>query len=170
MVYDRGKSHSSPSFSYSGKNYHREKTPEEKEQEYQQQKQREQQRELEQEVKTSSKILPPSAQELVQQGVVKETTLWREFLQTLGNHFDTEIVAIIATTTVDGVLPFGDIVAAGVALSIAIEIYQNWNYLWAEATSQIVTTSEPKNQVYETPTDEQVDAMLKGILVMHLRK
>ena len=158
MVYDReGRSHSSPGYSYSGRNYHREKTPEEKEQERVKEQKRLEQKALEQEVKTSSKILPAQAQELVQQGVVKEATLWREFLQTLGGHFDTEIVAIIATTTVDGVLPFGDLVAAGVALSIAVEIYQNWNPLWSETISQIVTTAEPGNQVYETPTDEQIE-------------
>ena len=159
MVYDReGRSHSSPGYSYSKRNYHREKTPEEKEQERVKEQKRLEQKALEQEVKTSSKILPAQAQELVQQGVVKEAALWREFLQTLGGHFDTEIVAIIATTTVDGVLPFGDLVAAGVALSIAVEIYQNWKPLWTETISQIVTTSEPSTQVYENPTDEQVES------------
>ena len=159
MVHDhRGRSHSSPGYSYSGRNYHREKTPEEKERQRIERQQRKQQQQLEQEVKTSSKFLPTKAAVLVQQGVVKEAALWREFLQTLGGHFDTKVVAILAATTVDGVLPFGDLVAAGIALSIAVEIYQNWNPLWNQTISQIVTTTEPGNQVYKTPTDEQVEA------------
>ena len=72
MVYERpGRGHSSPGYSYSGRNYHREKTPEEKEQERVKEQKRQEQKALEQEVKTSSKILPAQAQELVQQGVVK---------------------------------------------------------------------------------------------------
>ena len=59
MVYDReGRSHSSPGYSYSGRNYHREKTLEEKEEERIKGQKRQEQKALEQEVKTSSKILP----------------------------------------------------------------------------------------------------------------
>ena len=158
MVYERpGRGHSSPGYSYSGKNYYREPTPKEKEQARIKEQKRQERQQLEQTVKTTSALLPADAKELVQQGAVKERRLWLEFLETLGKHFDSEVVVIVGATTVDGVLPFGDLVAAGVALSIAVEIYQNWNSLWAETISQIVTTHEPGNQIYETPTGEQVE-------------
>ena len=112
MVYERpGRGHSSPGFSYSGKNYHRESTPEEKEQERVKQQKQQERQQLEQKVKNSSGFLPADAKELVQQGVVKERKLWREFLLTLGKHFDSEVVVIVAATTVDGALPFGDLVS-----------------------------------------------------------
>ena len=126
MVYDnRGRSHSSPGFSYHRKNYHREKTPEEKEHERIEQKQRESLLKLEQTVKTTSKVLPAQAQELVAIKATTQRQLWQSFLETLGNHYDDDVVANVSTVTAKGVLSFGRLIDTGVPTEVAVEIYQD---------------------------------------------
>ena len=82
MVYDReGRGHSSPSYSYSGRNYHREKTPEEKEQERVKEQKRQEREALEQAALQSTLEMSDSAEKLVTGRVVKQQKVWQGFLQ-----------------------------------------------------------------------------------------
>jgi hypothetical protein len=157
MVYDRGRSHSSPGYNSPKRTYSAPETEQEKaEREYKEQ-QQQQQKQLEQTAIKSSLLLPDKAEKLVIEGFATEQQVWLEFLQEVGSQFDAEVAMIVGATISDGVLPIGDLVAAGITLAIAVEIYSKWDSLWQEAASGIVTTHEPENQIYNTPTDSEVE-------------
>ena len=151
MVYDRGgRSHSSPGFSYSGNNYHREPTPEEKEQERVKKEQQRQQQQLEQTALQSTLEMSDSAEELVDGKVVNEQQVWQEFLHLASKKYGSKVASRVASTVSDGKVSIGNLVEKEVPKDVAVEIYQDWDSLWQESASSVVAEPEAQiNQVFQ---------------------
>ena len=111
MVYDReGRSHSSPGYSYSGRNYHREKTPEEKEQERIKEQKRQEREALEQAALQSTLEMSDSAEKLVAGRVVNQQQVWQEFLLLVSEKYGTKVARIVANNTSEGKVSISDLV------------------------------------------------------------
>ena len=151
MVYERpGRGHSSPGYSYSGRNYHREKTPEEKEQERIKEQQREQQRQLEQAALQSTLEMPDSASNLVTDKTVKQQKVWQGFLQVVSQKHGTKVARIVANTASEGKVSISDLVNKEVPKDVAVEIYQDWDLLWSESANNVSQSDEAQiNQVFQ---------------------
>ena len=151
MVYDSGgRSHSSPGFSYSGNNYHREPTPEEKEQERVKKEQRAQQQQLEDTALQSTLEKSNNAEKLVTGRIADEQQVWEEFLHLTSDKYGAKVASRIANNTFDGKVSIGDLVKKEVPKDIAVEIYQDWDSLWQESVNNVAQSDEAKiNQVFQ---------------------
>ena len=131
MEYDSGeRSHSSPGYSYSEPHY--QLTPEEKEQQAQKKREEEQQRQLEQKVKTALISVPAQAPKLIHQEITTNKELWVSFLENLEKHFDFELAESVAINVSDGKLPFSELIADGIKIDVAVELYHSWDLIWNE--------------------------------------
>ena len=88
--------------------------------------------------------------------------LWRAFARIVARRFGERAAIALGLSAGDGPLPIGEIISLGLAAATVYEIYQLWDELWAETAqelanpnSQIVVTTEPENQIYTTPNEEQ---------------
>ena len=131
-VYDYGgKSHSSPSFSYS-----RSHNP------YYSEAQREEDRKLEQEerakleaqVASSRLDIPPSVKKKHPQA---SKQLWREFRRTIYTHHGKDTVLQLDRGIKTNSLSLGELVASGLSMETASQIYSKWDEYWSY-TSDII--------------------------------
>ena len=151
MVYERpGRGHSSPGYSYSGKNYYREPTPEEKEQARIKEQKKKERQQLEQTALQSTLEMSDSAEKLVTGRVVNQQKVWQGFLQLVSKKYGTKVARLVATTTSEGKVSISDLVGKEVPKDTAVAIYQDWNSLWSESVNKVSQSEEAQiNQVFQ---------------------
>ena len=127
-VYDYGgKSHSSPSFSYSrSRNSYKSEAQREEERKREQEK-------IERETRQAILPIPESVQQ--KQSHHPPSELWKEFRRTIYKTYGKNIALSLPTQGKTFVL--GELIGSEIPLSVAVEIYTQWDHLWQKSIAQI---------------------------------